>query len=94
MPKRKCEACGGKGWVVIQSHGSKFYADDDLHIERCDACEGIESDSEAEDMFLLDLSQGEANLPELKPLTLYNGYREYCESKKESKRARSRKRKA
>lgn len=97
MPKRKCDACAGKGWVLITSSGSDFYADEDLHIERCDACEKFESDGFAESAWTKAWIAGKEKLPSHMPLTLYNGYFEFYinrKRRKETKRASTRKRKA
>jgi len=80
--------------VVITSHGSDFYNDDDLHIERCDACDKFESDGYAETAYLKAVVSGKEILPESKPLTLYNGYHNFYLNKKRGQRAGSRKRKA
>ena len=95
MPKRKCEACDGKGWVAVVAHGSDFYNDDDLHIERCDACDKFESDGCAETAYLKAVvSARTEKLPDHLPLTLYNGYHDFYLNKKRGQRASTRKRKA
>lgn len=37
----KCEACGGKGWLLADN------SDHGLRIERCDACEQFDGDENA-----------------------------------------------
>jgi len=67
----KCEACGGKGWLVTQSSGSRVYGDDSLHIERCDSCDKYEDDVAAEKAYVKALADGVEELPDA-PLTLYD----------------------
>ena len=65
-----CEDCEDKGYLVMQSHGSKVYSDDTLHIERCDNCDTLPDDESAEKAYIRALAEGTEELPET-PLTLY-----------------------
>lgn len=48
MVKEKCTACYDLGWLVCTVYGSERVPEGTLEIEKCDECEQLKSDDEAE----------------------------------------------
>jgi hypothetical protein len=45
-----CEACGDRGWLLVELQGAICIHDGQVMVERCDACERFPDDLEAGDV--------------------------------------------